>query len=132
MKIHGMKRPQVVDGGTASNMEGSCEYIEQAVADSRQGVVFQLGGSVSYQHLLTAQKKNTVLKSATNLLIIFIKFCVITLSFKSIKLFVTTNDIPEFHFQVPCCFLKNATAIFSYKYNRTYAQNGVSHNKVTA
>jgi len=34
---HGMTRPQVADGGTASNMEGSCEYIEQAVADSRQG-----------------------------------------------------------------------------------------------
>jgi hypothetical protein len=25
---HGMARPQVVDGGTASNMDGSCEYIE--------------------------------------------------------------------------------------------------------
>jgi len=25
---HGMARPQVADGGTASNMEGSCEYIE--------------------------------------------------------------------------------------------------------
>ena len=25
---HGMVRPQVVDGGMASNMEGSCEYIE--------------------------------------------------------------------------------------------------------
>jgi hypothetical protein len=25
---HGMARPQVVDGGTASNMEGSCEYTE--------------------------------------------------------------------------------------------------------
>ena len=23
-----MVRPQVADGGTASNMEGSCEYIE--------------------------------------------------------------------------------------------------------
>jgi len=23
-----MARPQVTDGGTASNMEGSCEYIE--------------------------------------------------------------------------------------------------------
>jgi hypothetical protein len=31
-------------GGTACNMEGSREYIEYAVADSRQGVVFQLGG----------------------------------------------------------------------------------------
>ena len=25
---HGMARPQVVKGGTASNMEGSCENIE--------------------------------------------------------------------------------------------------------
>jgi hypothetical protein len=25
---HGMTRPQVADGGTASNMEGSCKYIE--------------------------------------------------------------------------------------------------------
>ena len=25
---HGMARPQVVEGGTASNMEGNCEYIE--------------------------------------------------------------------------------------------------------
>jgi len=24
----GMAHPQVVDGGTASNMEGSCDYIE--------------------------------------------------------------------------------------------------------
>jgi hypothetical protein len=28
--------------GTASNMEGSCGYIEYAVADSQQGVVLQL------------------------------------------------------------------------------------------
>ena len=41
---YGMARPQVADGGTASDMEGSCEYIEQAVADSRQGAVLQLGG----------------------------------------------------------------------------------------
>ena len=27
-----------------TDMEGNCEYIEQAVADSRQGVVRQLGG----------------------------------------------------------------------------------------
>jgi len=27
---HGMSRPQVADGGTASNMEGSCEYIEKS------------------------------------------------------------------------------------------------------
>ena len=25
---NGMARPQVADGGTASNMEGNCEYIE--------------------------------------------------------------------------------------------------------
>jgi hypothetical protein len=25
---HGMARPQVMDGGTAFDMEGSCEYIE--------------------------------------------------------------------------------------------------------
>jgi len=25
---HGMAHPQVLDGGMASNMEGSCEYIE--------------------------------------------------------------------------------------------------------
>jgi hypothetical protein len=25
---HGMARPQVADGGTASDMEGSCEQIE--------------------------------------------------------------------------------------------------------
>jgi len=29
-----MAPPQVADGGTASDEEGSCEYIEQAVADS--------------------------------------------------------------------------------------------------
>jgi len=34
----------VADGGTASNMESSCEYIEQAVAYSRQWVVLQLEG----------------------------------------------------------------------------------------
>jgi hypothetical protein len=41
---HGMASPQVADGGTASNMEGSCKYFEQAVANSRQGMVVQLGG----------------------------------------------------------------------------------------
>jgi len=41
---HGMGRPQVADGGMASNMEGSCEYIGKAVADSRKGVVLQFGG----------------------------------------------------------------------------------------
>jgi len=40
---HGMARPQFADEGTASNKEGNCEYIEQVVAISRQGVVLQLG-----------------------------------------------------------------------------------------
>ena len=31
---HSMARPQVAGGGTASDMQGSCEYIEYAVADS--------------------------------------------------------------------------------------------------
>ena len=41
----GMARPQVADGGTGSDMEGSCEQIEETVADSRLGVVLQLRGS---------------------------------------------------------------------------------------
>jgi hypothetical protein len=41
---HGMARRQVADGGTAFNMVGSCENIEQAVADSQQWEVIQLGG----------------------------------------------------------------------------------------
>jgi hypothetical protein len=41
---HGMARLQVADGGTASDMEGSCEYIKKAAADSRIGVVLQLEG----------------------------------------------------------------------------------------
>ena len=43
---HSMARPQVADGGMASNMEGSCEYIQKAVTDSQQGMVLQLGGWV--------------------------------------------------------------------------------------
>jgi len=39
----GMVHPQVAEGGTASNMKGTCEYIEQAVADIRHGLVLQLG-----------------------------------------------------------------------------------------
>jgi hypothetical protein len=39
-----MARPQVADGGKALNMEGSYEYIEKAVTDSRYGVVLQLEG----------------------------------------------------------------------------------------
>jgi len=33
-----MARAQVADEGTSSNLEGSREYIEKAVADTRQGV----------------------------------------------------------------------------------------------
>jgi hypothetical protein len=40
---HGVARPQVAGGGAACSMEGSCEYIEYADEDSRQGVVLQLG-----------------------------------------------------------------------------------------
>jgi len=40
---HGMAHPQVADGGTASKIVGSCEHIEEAVADSPEGVAFQLG-----------------------------------------------------------------------------------------
>jgi hypothetical protein len=36
---HGMARPRVADGGTASNIEGSCKYIEKADVESRQWVV---------------------------------------------------------------------------------------------
>ena len=38
-----MAHPQVAGGGSAFSTEGSCEYIELAVEDSRQGVVLQLG-----------------------------------------------------------------------------------------
>ena len=40
---HGMARPQVAVGGTASDMEGCCEYIDHAVVESRQAVVLRLG-----------------------------------------------------------------------------------------
>ena len=40
---NGMARPQVADEATTLNIEDNCEYIEEAVADSRQGVVLHLG-----------------------------------------------------------------------------------------
>jgi len=52
---HGMARVEVADGGTASSMEGSVEYIEYKSADSRQGVVLQLGGCASCCQLLTVK-----------------------------------------------------------------------------
>jgi hypothetical protein len=42
-RYHGVARPRVADGGTASCMNGSCKYMEKVVADSRQGLVLQLG-----------------------------------------------------------------------------------------
>ena len=41
---HGMARPRVADGGTASSIEGSCEYIVLVVTVSLQGVDLQFGG----------------------------------------------------------------------------------------
>jgi uncharacterized membrane protein YccC len=40
-------------------MEGSCKYIEQAIADSRQGVVLQLGELG--EGLTTAHRENVSL-----------------------------------------------------------------------
>jgi hypothetical protein len=37
------------------DMEGSCGYIELAVADSRQGVALQLGGSTGSQKFVTKE-----------------------------------------------------------------------------
>ena len=39
-----MAGPLVADVGKASNMEGSCEYNELAVADNRQGVILKFEG----------------------------------------------------------------------------------------
>ena len=47
--------PQVADGRTVSNMQGSCEYIEQAVTYNRQRVVLQLGGWAKCHQLLTVK-----------------------------------------------------------------------------
>jgi hypothetical protein len=48
-----MAGPQVADGVIASNMNGSCDNIEEAVPDSQQGVVLQLRGLVRCKKLLT-------------------------------------------------------------------------------
>jgi hypothetical protein len=53
-----MARPRVADGGTASSMEGRYEYIEKAIADSRQGEVVQLGGWGTCLQLLAIKKYN--------------------------------------------------------------------------
>jgi hypothetical protein len=41
-----MARDQSANGTMASSIEGSCEYIENSVAESRQGVDLQLRGYV--------------------------------------------------------------------------------------
>jgi len=45
-----------------ADTEGSCEYIELAVADSRWGMVFQLGGWARGKRL-TVKKKNSLLRN---------------------------------------------------------------------
>jgi hypothetical protein len=40
---HSMTRPHVPDRNRSPDTKGSCEYTEQAVADSRRGVVLQSG-----------------------------------------------------------------------------------------
>ena len=58
---HRMARPQVANGGTACNMEGCCEYIEYAVADSGQGVFLQRGFGESCQQVALLRIMNTCL-----------------------------------------------------------------------
>jgi len=40
---HGMARPHVADGGTASIMEGSCEYINKQSRTAKKGLSSSLG-----------------------------------------------------------------------------------------
>jgi len=40
---HGTARPHVADGGTASDMEGSCEYIEKQSRTADEGWSSSLG-----------------------------------------------------------------------------------------
>jgi hypothetical protein len=63
---HRKARPRVVDRGTASNMEGSCKYIEKAVPDSRQWVFLQFGelGEV----LKTHYRESGIVKKYTHML----------------------------------------------------------------
>jgi len=56
-----MVRPQVANGATAFSVEGSCEYIEEAVTVSRQKVVLQLVGLGVV--LSTAHHKNVLLRN---------------------------------------------------------------------
>ena len=59
-QIHGFLSPRcrVISGSgwrNGSTMEGSCEYIEYAVTDSRQGVVLQLGALARCKQLLAGK-----------------------------------------------------------------------------
>jgi len=40
---HGMARPEGADGGTASNMEDSCEYINKQLQTADKGWTSSLG-----------------------------------------------------------------------------------------
>jgi hypothetical protein len=50
------------------DMMGSCEHIEQAVADSRQEVVHQFRGWVRNQQLLDALKKSLLLNAVQDII----------------------------------------------------------------
>jgi hypothetical protein len=63
---HGIARSQVAGGGTFSTTECSCQCIEYAIADSRQGVVLQLGARAKCQQLL-AVKTGLVMKEYMHL-----------------------------------------------------------------
>jgi hypothetical protein len=56
-----MALPQVADEGTASNMDGGCEYTEYPVADSRQGRVPEFGGGGWGEVLTTPHSKKRIL-----------------------------------------------------------------------
>ena len=43
VKLFPVVLPEVADGETASGVEGSCDYVEQAVIDCRQRAVLLLG-----------------------------------------------------------------------------------------
>jgi hypothetical protein len=52
-----MECPYAAGEGTAYNVEGSGEYIEYGVAESRQGVILQLWG---WGHFLTTPHRENV------------------------------------------------------------------------
>jgi hypothetical protein len=50
-----MAHPQVVDRGTASNMDSSHMYIEYVVVKRQQEMVLQLGGWTRFYQLFTVK-----------------------------------------------------------------------------